>query len=49
MCSRWLKPAVDRAAMDPDPFGERFNGPALFKVDFDHLFAVGRQIEAGTA
>ena len=40
-----LEPAVHRTAMNPDPFGEGFNGAALLQVNFDHLFALCRQVK----
>ena len=40
-----LEPAVHRAAMDPDPFGEGFNSASLLQMNFDHLLALCRQVK----
>ena len=44
-----LEPAIYRAAMNPDPFGEGFNGAPLLQVNFDHLLALCRQVELRSA
>ena len=44
-----LEPAIHRAAMNPDSFGEGFNGAPLLQVNFDHLLALCRQVELRSA
>ena len=35
--------------MNPDPFGEGFNGASLLQVNFNHLLAMCRQVESSRA
>ena len=42
---RRLEPAVNRTAMDPDPFGEGFDCASLLQVNFNHLLALRGQVK----
>ena len=46
---RRLEPAVNRAAMNPDPFGKGFDRATLLQVNLNHLLPLCRQVESGGA
>ena len=46
---RRLEPAVNRTAMNPDPFGKGFDRATLLQVNLNHLLPLCRQVESGGA
>ena len=46
---RRLEPAIDRTAVNSDPFGKRLDTPTLLQVNLNHLFALCGQVKLDRA